>query len=118
MILASFVHKKYDGSIGDNSMLTGTAPRTTRTRTPNVGLEMDYTCICNRRFATERGMKIHRTKMGCISMSSQQQRTAVADKTWKTKARFKTTVQRTETPQQRQTSKDQFPTSKFRKAMY
>ncbi|GFO36628.1 reverse transcriptase [Plakobranchus ocellatus] len=62
-------------------MLTETAPRTTRTRTTNVGLEMDYSCICGRRFATERGMKIHRTKMGCLSKSSQQQRTDVADKT-------------------------------------
>ncbi|GFO37480.1 polyprotein [Plakobranchus ocellatus] len=62
-------------------MLTGTAPRTTRTRTTNVRLEMDYSCICGRRFASERGMKIHRTKMGCLSMSSQQQRTAIADKT-------------------------------------
>ncbi|GFO24231.1 reverse transcriptase [Plakobranchus ocellatus] len=70
-----------DGSIGDNSMLTGTAPRTTRTKTTNVGLEMDYSCICGRRFATERGMKIHKAKMGCLSMSSQQQGTAIADKT-------------------------------------
>ncbi|GFO39082.1 reverse transcriptase [Plakobranchus ocellatus] len=62
-------------------MLTETAPRTTRTRTTNVGLEMDYSCICGRRFATERGMKIHRTKMGCLSLSSQQQRSAIADKT-------------------------------------
>ncbi|GFN77585.1 reverse transcriptase [Plakobranchus ocellatus] len=61
-------------------MLTETAPRTTRTRTTNVGLEMDYSCICGRRFATERGMKILRTKMGCLSMSSEQQRTAIADK--------------------------------------
>ncbi|GFO12336.1 reverse transcriptase [Plakobranchus ocellatus] len=60
-------------------MLNETAPRTTRTRT-SVGLEMDYSCICGRRFATERGMKIHRDKMGCLSMSSQQQRTAIADK--------------------------------------
>ncbi|GFN73755.1 reverse transcriptase [Plakobranchus ocellatus] len=66
---------------GDYSMLTKTAPRTTRTRTTNVGLEMDYSCTCGRRFATERGMEIHRTKMGCLSMSSQQQRTAIADKT-------------------------------------
>ncbi|GFO27690.1 reverse transcriptase [Plakobranchus ocellatus] len=62
-------------------MLTETAPRTSKIRTTNVGLEMDYSCICGRRFATERGMKIHRTKMGCLSMSSQQQRTAIADKT-------------------------------------
>ncbi|GFO35004.1 major egg antigen [Plakobranchus ocellatus] len=62
-------------------MLTETAPRTTRTRTTNVGLEMNYSCICGRRFATERGMEIHRTKMECLSMSSQQQRTAIADKT-------------------------------------
>ncbi|GFO20051.1 reverse transcriptase [Plakobranchus ocellatus] len=48
-------------------MLTRTAPRTTRARTKNVGLEMDYSCICGRRFATERGMKIYRTKMGCLN---------------------------------------------------
>ncbi|GFN80711.1 reverse transcriptase [Plakobranchus ocellatus] len=58
-------------------MLTGTASWTTRTRTKNVGFEMDYSCICGKRFATERGMN----KMGCLSMSSQQQRTAVADRT-------------------------------------
>ncbi|GFN85990.1 reverse transcriptase [Plakobranchus ocellatus] len=62
-------------------MLTETAPRTTRTRTTNVGLEMDYSCICGRIFASKRRMKIHRTKMGCLSMSSQQQRTDIADKT-------------------------------------
>ncbi|GFN90156.1 reverse transcriptase [Plakobranchus ocellatus] len=49
--------------------------------TTNDGLEMDYSFICGRRFATERGMKIHRTKMGCFTMLYQQQRTAVADKT-------------------------------------
>ncbi|GFN79404.1 reverse transcriptase [Plakobranchus ocellatus] len=37
--------------------------------------------LFDRRFATKRGMKIHKTKMGCLSMSSQQQRTAIADKT-------------------------------------
>ncbi|GFN79315.1 reverse transcriptase [Plakobranchus ocellatus] len=31
-----------DGSIGDYLMLTETAPRTTRTKTTNFGLEMDY----------------------------------------------------------------------------
>ncbi|GFR94756.1 reverse transcriptase [Elysia marginata] len=62
-------------------MLTGTAQRTMRLRTLNVGLEMDYPCICGRRFASERGMKIHRTKMGCLNKSFQQQRTALADKT-------------------------------------
>ena len=44
-------------------------------------MEMDYPCICGRRFASERGMKIHRTKMGCLNTPSQQQRTALADKT-------------------------------------
>ncbi|GFO35898.1 reverse transcriptase [Plakobranchus ocellatus] len=44
---------------------------------------MDYSCICGRRFATERGKKIHRTTMGCLIMSSQHQHTAVADKTLK-----------------------------------
>ncbi|GFO47353.1 reverse transcriptase [Plakobranchus ocellatus] len=27
---------------------------------------MDYTCICGRRFSTEKGMKIHKTKMKCL----------------------------------------------------
>ncbi|GFR65403.1 reverse transcriptase [Elysia marginata] len=68
-------------------MLTGTAQRTTRLRTPNVGLEMDYLCICGRRFASERGMKIHRTKMGCLNKSFQQQRTALADNTSENQSR-------------------------------
>ena len=43
---------------------------------------MDYPCICGRRFTTERWMKIHRTKMGCLKASpNQQQRTAQAGKT-------------------------------------
>ena len=43
---------------------------------------MDFQCVCGRRFTTERGMKIHRSKMGCLNASSnQQQRTAQADKT-------------------------------------
>ena len=43
---------------------------------------MDYQCVCGRRFTTERGMKIHRTKMGCLNASTnQQQRTAQAGKT-------------------------------------
>ena len=43
---------------------------------------MDYPCACGRRFTTERGMKIHRTKMGCLNASTnQQQRTAQAGKT-------------------------------------
>ncbi|GFR86106.1 reverse transcriptase [Elysia marginata] len=68
-------------------MLTRTAQRTMRLRTLNVGLEMDYPCICGRRFASERGMKIHRTKMGCLNKSFQQQRTALADKTSENQSR-------------------------------
>ncbi|GFS07705.1 reverse transcriptase [Elysia marginata] len=48
---------------------------------------MDYPCICGRRFASERGMKIHRTKMGCLNKSFQQQRTALADKTSENQSR-------------------------------
>ena len=45
-------------------------------------LEIDYQCVCGRRFTTERRMKIHRTKIGCLNASAnQQQRTAQADKT-------------------------------------
>ncbi|GFR76622.1 reverse transcriptase [Elysia marginata] len=58
-----------------------------RLRTLNVGLEMDYPCICGRRFASERGMKIHRTQMGCLNKSFQQQRTALADKTLENQSR-------------------------------
>ncbi|GFR61534.1 reverse transcriptase [Elysia marginata] len=43
---------------------------------------MDNPCTCDRTRASERGTKIHRTKMGCLNTSFQQQRT---------KARFKTT---------------------------
>ena len=43
---------------------------------------MDYQCVCSRRFTTEKGMKIHRTKMSCLNASTnQQQRTAQAGKT-------------------------------------
>ncbi|GFS04729.1 reverse transcriptase [Elysia marginata] len=84
-----------DGSIGDNSMLTRTAQRAMRLRTPNVGLEMDYPSICGRRFASGIGMKIHRTKMGCLNKSFQQKRTAIADiRPRKTKAGLKATVLR------------------------
>ena len=39
-------------------------------------------CVCGRRFATARGMKIHRTKKGCAETClSKQQRSATADKT-------------------------------------
>ncbi|GFR81280.1 reverse transcriptase, partial [Elysia marginata] len=48
---------------------------------------MDYPCICGRRFASERGMKTHRTKMGCLNKSFQQQRTALADKTSENQSR-------------------------------
>ena len=43
---------------------------------------MDYQSVCGRRFTTEREMKIHRIKMGCLNASTnQQQRTAQAGKT-------------------------------------
>ena len=42
---------------------------------------IEYQCVCGRRFTTERGMKIHRTKMGCLNaLTNQQQRTAQAGK--------------------------------------
>ena len=54
---------------------------------------MDFQCVCGRRLTTERAMKIHRTKMGCLNSSTnQQQRTAQAGKRRKNKARFKTTA--------------------------
>ena len=43
---------------------------------------MDYPCVYGRRFTTETGMKIHRTKMGCLNASTNQQnRIAQAGKT-------------------------------------
>ncbi|KAK3798623.1 hypothetical protein RRG08_005034 [Elysia crispata] len=67
-----------DGSIGDKSITPENAQRTTRSE-QRSNLEMDYQCVCGRRFTTERGMKIHRTKMGCLNASTnQQQRTAQA----------------------------------------
>ena len=70
-----------DGSIGDKSITTENAQRTTRLE-QRSNLEMDYQCVCGKRFTTERGMKIHRTKMGCLNASTnQQQRTAQAGKT-------------------------------------
>ena len=44
--------------------------------------EMDFQCVCGRRFTTERVIKIHRTKMGCLNASTiKQQRIAQAGKT-------------------------------------
>ncbi|GFO37206.1 reverse transcriptase [Plakobranchus ocellatus] len=43
---------------------------------------MDYPCICDRRFSTEKGMKIHRTKMKCLdNPKNRQQRSTQADET-------------------------------------
>ena len=70
-----------DGSISDKAITTENAQRTTRSEQQS-NLEMDYQCVCGRRFTTKRGMKIHRTKMGCLNASTnQQQRTAQAGKT-------------------------------------
>ncbi|GFR76296.1 reverse transcriptase [Elysia marginata] len=68
-------------------MLTRTAQRTMRSRTLNVGLETDYPCLCGRRFASERGMKIRSSKMGCLIKLFQQQRNALADKTSENQSR-------------------------------
>ena len=65
-----------DGSIGDKSITTENAQRTARSE-QRSNLELDYPCVYGRRLTAERGMKIHRTKMGCLNAStSQQQRTA------------------------------------------
>ena len=43
---------------------------------------MAHTCVCGKKFKSGRGMKIHRTKMGCLSsLSSQEQRSDASDKT-------------------------------------
>ncbi|GFO47902.1 reverse transcriptase [Plakobranchus ocellatus] len=60
---------------------------------------MDYSCICGRRFTTDRGMKIHRTEMGCLSMPSQQQRTDVTDKTLENQSQLKARHSALSTPE-------------------
>ena len=43
---------------------------------------MDFPCVCGRKFKSQKGAKIHRTKMGCDSLLKiQKQRSATADKT-------------------------------------
>ncbi|GFN81490.1 hypothetical protein PoB_000799600 [Plakobranchus ocellatus] len=42
---------------------------------------MEYPCLYSRSFPTEKGMKIHRTKMKYLDNSKDQQRLAQADKT-------------------------------------
>ena len=67
-----------DGSIGDNSLTTGNAQRITRSDQHNIS-EMDYPHVYGRRFITDRKIKMHRTKMGCLNISAnQQQHTAQA----------------------------------------
>ncbi|GFN77912.1 reverse transcriptase [Plakobranchus ocellatus] len=42
---------------------------------------MEYPCICGKRFSTEKGMKIHSTKMKCVDKSKdRQQRSAQSDR--------------------------------------
>ena len=44
--------------------------------------QMEYPCVCGKRFATVRGMKIHKTKKRCAGNHlNEQQRTASADQT-------------------------------------
>ena len=43
---------------------------------------MGFPCVCGKKFSTARGMKIHKTKKGCVNTHlSEQQRSASADKT-------------------------------------
>ena len=45
-------------------------------------MEIDYPCVCGKRYTTERGIKIHRTKISCLNASTnQRQRNAQAGKT-------------------------------------
>lgn len=51
-------------------------------RTFQLDHPLEYPCNCGRRFATQKGMRIHRTKRGCRSSSSvDQQRTVTTDET-------------------------------------
>ena len=67
-----------DESIGDAQFTKCNPQRTTSTDMDH----MEFPCVCGNRFSTAQGMKIHRTKKGCMnSQTSEQQRSASADKT-------------------------------------
>ena len=70
--------RENDESTNDPQM---TATNVERTR--NLEMRLEHPCLCGRKFATQRGMKIHRTKMGCaVSIpKTQEQCSAEADKT-------------------------------------
>ena len=43
---------------------------------------MDFSYVCGRKFNSLKGLKIHKTKMGCASqIATQEQRSVNADKT-------------------------------------
>ena len=80
-----------DGSIGGHLMKTRNAQRTIESEQRL----MDYPCVCGKSFKSERGMKIHRTKMRCLDLSMrQQQRPVQTDKTLENQGQLKTTVPR------------------------
>ena len=42
----------------------------------------DFSCVCDRKFSSQKGFKIHRTKIGCASqIATQEQRSVNGDKT-------------------------------------
>ena len=71
---------------GENDESTGAFKELTRTVTRTTNLEqrtgMAYPCICGRAFSTQKGMKIHKTKKGCVGLlSDDKQRTVITGKT-------------------------------------
>ena len=66
----------------DGPLVTNTNASRTANESQRMSDGMDYPCVCGKRFSSQRGMKIHRTKMRCMSSSmNHEQRTASADKT-------------------------------------
>ena len=51
---------------GENEGSTGDQTVTTRTAQRNTNIAQTYLCCCGKGFTTERGMKVHRTKKGCL----------------------------------------------------
>ena len=69
--------RENDESIGVTTETTMTAPRTYEPEQ-----RVDFPCVCGRRFSTQKGMKIHRTKKGCANETlNVRQRSTSVDKT-------------------------------------
>ena len=78
--IATEQHKKKcpqgsGGNGGENDEPTGVSIRTTTSAIStdyDLDNEVGCSCVCGRTFKTEKGMKIHRTKMGCLRPNPEQ----------------------------------------------